>query len=154
MGMFDKDKEIGLLLNNTFEQGEQFILWNAEVTRDDFPTKFGPSPQVTLTVSKLASPRDQMQVTTLAAAIVAKVREAERDDFPAVVFWRLAPADRSPTGSALVLQFVKAWGNVPNAHDPATAAAMVNHTPGEPLPGTDTAAKKAPAGVGQDDIPF
>lgn len=108
MGMFDKDKEIGLLLTRPFQQGEQFILWNAEVTREDFPTKFGPSPQATLRVSKLNLPREHMEVTTLASAIVAKVREAEHDDFPAVVFWTYAQARSG--GDALVLQFVKPYG--------------------------------------------
>lgn len=120
MGMFDKDKEIGLLLTSAFAQGQQFVLWHARIDREDFPTKLGPSPRALLTVSQIidgsAGPR--FDVGTLASAIVAKVREAEQDDFPAVVFWREAPSQRSSSGKATVLQFVSAWGNAPEERRP------------------------------------
>lgn len=109
MGMFDKDKEIGLLLTNLFQRGEQFILWSAEVVRDDYPTDLGMATQSRLSVSRIASPGERYDVTTLASAIGAKVREAEADDFPAVVFWTQAPSRYG--GEATVLQFVKPWGN-------------------------------------------
>ena len=104
-GMFDKDKEIGLILQSTFNQGEHFILWGAEIVREDFPTEIGPATQVGMEVSKTDAPRDRFTVTTLASAIVAKVREAEEDDFPARCFWTLAPSKKWKT-DATVLQFV------------------------------------------------
>jgi hypothetical protein len=113
MGMFDKDKEIGLLLTSAFNQGEQFVLWNAYIDREDFPTQYGPVPRASLDVSKIDNQRagQKFTVNSVASAVVAKVRDAERDDFPAVVFWRKAPSARSSSGEALVLQFVSAWGN-------------------------------------------
>lgn len=111
MGMFDKDKEIGLILQSTFNQGEHFILWGAEVTREDFPTEIGPSPQVTLQVSKVEQPRERFEVTTLASAVVAKVREADPgEDFPARVFWTEAWSKRW-SRQATVLQFVGPYGD-------------------------------------------
>lgn len=125
MGMFDKDKEVGLLLTSVVPMGKQFIVWNAGVTREDFPTKFGPSAQATLTISYPDNPGEKMDVTTLAGAIVDKVREAEDSDFPALVIWREAPAERSSTGKATVLQFLKAYGSagVPDSEPVSTAGA-------------------------------
>lgn len=109
MGMFDKDKEIGLILQSTFNQGEHFVLWGAEVTREDFPTEIGPAAQVTMEVSKAEQPREKFSVTTLASAIVAKVREADPEDFPARVFWTEAYSKRWKQ-NATVLQFVGPYG--------------------------------------------
>lgn len=105
MGMFDKDKEIGLILQSTFPQGRQFIVWSAEIAREDFPTDLGPATQAALEVSNLDEPGHRFTVTTLASAIVAKVREAEADDFPARVFWTVARSKKF-NQDATVLQFV------------------------------------------------
>lgn len=151
MGMFDKDKEIGLLLTSTFNQGEQFVLWDAKVDREDFPTRLGPTPRAMLTCSQIVNgrPGQRMEVSTVAGAIVAKVREAEQDDFPAVVFWRKAPSTRSATGEATVLQFVSAWGNAPVENRPAEVIPDSEFTAAlPPLP-------DGPAGEpSDDDIPF
>lgn len=109
MGMFDKDKEIGTVLYpNWIGLQVPFIVWGVNIKREDFPTKFGPSPQTELEVSKLDNPNDRYKVTTLAGAIAAKAREAEPSDFPAVVQCAQVPVD---TGQALVLQFLKPYGN-------------------------------------------
>lgn len=109
MGMFDKDKEIGTIITSFVQNGEPFILWDARIVREDFPTKLGLATQCRLSASKLASPGDRYDTTTLASAIAAKVREAEPGDFPAVVQLAEVP---SPTygGMALVLQFLKPYG--------------------------------------------
>lgn len=112
MGMFDKDKEIGLILQRAFTQGEHFIVWDAQITREDFPTDLGPAVQATLTVSKSEAPQERFEVTTLASAITAKVREADPEDFPARVFWTEAPSRYKHGGQtqmAAVLQFVGSY---------------------------------------------
>lgn len=109
MGMFDKDKEIGTLITNWITMNTPFIVWSARITRDgDYPTKLGMATQSTFSVSRMDTPGDRYDVTTLASAIAAKVREATPADFPAVV--QLAEVN-SPTygGKALVLQFLKPW---------------------------------------------
>jgi hypothetical protein len=116
MGMFDKDKEIGLLLTSAFNQGEQFVLWNAYIDREDFPTQYGPVPRASLDVSKIDNQRagQKFTVNSVASAVVAKVRDAERDDFPAVVFWRKAPSPdpntvADPAMAAMAGQVEMAW---------------------------------------------
>lgn len=109
MGMFDKDKEIGLVLTRAFARGEHFILLSTSITREDFPTKYGPSPQATLRVRNMQT-RQEFEVTTLASAIVSKVREADPEDFPAIVFWTEAPTTRTQDGTATVLQYVGPLG--------------------------------------------
>lgn len=122
MGMFDKDKEIGTIITSFVQVGEPFILWDARITREDFPTKMGLATQSQLVVSKLGSPGDRYETTTLASAIATKVREAESGDFPAIVQLAEVP---SPTygGMALVLQFLKPYGK--QVEDPASSAATV-----------------------------
>lgn len=155
MGMFDKDKEIGLLLTSAFSVGQQFVLWAARVDREDFPTKLGPSPRAMLTVSQIVEgrPGPRFDVGTLASAIVAKVREAEEDDFPAVVFWREAPSTRSSSGKATVLQFVSAWGNAaPETRPPAVQDddLMARSGGRDFTPPADDGSPE----VGDDDAPF
>ena len=137
MGMFDKDKEIGLILQNTIPQGKQFIVFSAEIVREDFPTKLGPATQSQFEVAYPETPNDRMTVTTLAGAIANKVREAEPDDFPAVVFWTSVPV---ATGMATVLQFVGPWGGGKRAaFRDATGATLptpATDTPADPDPGT------------------
>lgn len=157
--MFDKDKEMGLILTSTFDQGEQFVLWNAAVAREDFPTKFGPAPQAALEVSKQSTPQQRFTVNTVASAIVSKVREAESDDFPALVMWRKVPASMSPSGEAVVLQFIAAWGAADGAPPRApqmpgeefTARTGGRQFPPATLPDQPAPTPAAPA---DDDLPF
>ncbi len=125
MGMFDKDKEIGTIITSFVPTNEPFILWDARIAREDYPTKLGLAVQCTLVVSRLSSPGDKYDATTLASAIASKVREAEPDDFPAVVQLAEVP---SPTygGLALVLQFLKPYGNTST---PPAATAPVSDVP-------------------------
>jgi hypothetical protein len=154
MGMFDKDKEVGLLLTSAFDQGEQFVMYDARIDREDFPTKFGPQPRAMMTVAKIVNgkPGPRFEVNTVASAIVSKVREAESDDFPAVVMWRKVPSDRSSSGEALVLQLVAAWGAA--ADNPPTAP-MIPEGVAHDADAFAAAAGPLPSGPPQDDdIPF
>lgn len=108
MGMFDKDKEIGLILTNEFERGQEFILHNAVVDAEPVKTDIGDARKTRLTVSKMDAPRDTYEVTTLGSAIADKAEEAEDSDFPAVVKW-LQVSGRFGN-DATVLQFVKPYG--------------------------------------------
>lgn len=109
MGMFAKDKEIGLILQKYVPKRAEFVLWDAEVTREDFPTDLGPAAQATLAISSLTRDPEgtnKTLVTTLASAIVDKVREATREDFPAVVYWTTVTSAKFGR-EATVLQFVR-----------------------------------------------
>lgn len=126
MGMFDKDKEIGIILQNWAADGEPFILWNARILREDFPTNLGPAVQAGLSVSKMDNPNDRYDVTTLASAIAAKVREADVTDFPAVV--QTAHVESKWGRDALVLSFLKPY----NPRGERTQQATPATTPTEP----------------------
>lgn len=121
MGMFDKDKEIGTVITNLYPLGQAFIVWGVRIKREDYPTTFGPTPQTELTTSKLDSPNDKYEVTTLAGAIAAKAREAEPSDFPAVVCLAKVPASKGD-GDALVLQYLKPYGREATGDTPRTVA--------------------------------
>jgi hypothetical protein len=113
MGMFDKDKEIGIILNTWTSEETPFILWEARIIREDFPTNLGPAVQAELVVSKLDAPQDRYKVTTLGSAITSKVREAEADDFPAIVQTKMV--DTKWGRDALVLSFLKPYDG-PGSH--------------------------------------
>lgn len=108
MGMFDKDKEYGNRIDSAFPIGVPFLLLGAELPGRTVSTRFGDAEAAELLVARL---RDGYQdgsefvCTTVATAIVNKVREAEPDDFPAVVELRHEHSSKWRT-SALVLQFV------------------------------------------------
>lgn len=121
MGMFDKDKEIGLLITEYVGLGEEFILWGVRITRDDFPTKLGPTAQTELIVSKTRTPGEKYTTTTLASAIAAKAREAEDSDFPAVC--QLGKVEsKTFGGDALVIRFLKPYGAASSAASATPAA--------------------------------
>lgn len=136
MGMFDKDKEIGIILQNWIPKETPFILWDARIIREDFPTTLGNAVQVGMTVSRMDDPSERYEVTTLASAIAGKVREAEAGDFPAVV--QTAYVDSKYGREALVLSFLKPYGkgNVP------------------PVPRDYGPKDPPPAPVEADEIPF
>lgn len=128
MGMFDKDKEIGIILQNWIPEGTPFILWSARILREDFPTNLGPAVQSGLSVSKLDTPGERYDVTTLASSIAAKVREADVTDFPAVVQTASVPSKWGR--EAFVLSFLKPYnprGEQRGQNTPVPAA-----TPTEP----------------------
>lgn len=104
MGMFDKDKAIGLVLTEMIPQGEEFTLWGARVLDGTVQTRFGNAETAELEVTRKGD-RDRMKVTTLGSAIVDKVKEAEPSDFPAVVMWtRVSTQARE---QVLVLRFLR-----------------------------------------------
>lgn len=111
MGMFDKDKEIGLQLTNEFERGQEFVLHGAAVDAEPINTEIGPARKTRLRVAKLDGNRqagEPYEVGTLASAIADKAEEAEDADFPAVVKWLEVKSNYG--GMATVLQFVKPYG--------------------------------------------
>lgn len=130
MGMFDKDKEIGIILQNWIPQETPFIVWDARVIRDDFPTTLGNATQVGMTVSRMDNPAERYEVTTLASAIAGKVREAEPDDFPAVV--QTAYVDSKYGREALVLSFLKPYTRGNSVPPVPRAAAEPSPPPTEP----------------------
>lgn len=140
MGMFDKDKEVGIILTSWIGANVPFILWGARIAREDYPTNLGPAVQSELTVSKLDDPGDKYEVRTLASAIATKVREAAASDFPAVVQWAVVTS--SYGGTATVLSFLKPYGR----QDANAPAGLGGTTPNHDV-------DPAPAATG-DEIPY
>lgn len=104
MGMFDKDKAIGLVLHELVPQGEEFTIWGARVLDEKVNTRFGLTENAELEITRKGD-RDRMKVTTLASAIVGKVKEAEASDFPAVVIW--TKVNTTAQEDVTVLRFIR-----------------------------------------------
>lgn len=105
MGMFDKDKEIGRELTTAFKENEEFVLEGVTVEAAAVKTDFGMADKSTLTVRKVGG-GETFEVTSLGGAIASKCKEAEPDDFPAVVCW-LTVESKAYGKDATVLQFVR-----------------------------------------------
>lgn len=105
MGMFDKDKEIGRDLTTAFAEKEEFVLLGVEVEPESVKTDFGMADKSKLTVRPLNG-GEPFEVTSLGGAIAAKCKEAEPDDFPAVVCW-LVVTSKAYGKDATVLQFIR-----------------------------------------------
>lgn len=104
MGMFDKDRLYGgERLDQTFEEDDRFILWNAEVLDEKVPTGIGDATKTLLTVSKLGSPGEKFVVGTLASAIATKAATAEDSDFPAVVKYHHVPGQQDSEAAVISL---------------------------------------------------
>jgi len=144
MGMFDKDKEIGVILQNWIAPNTPFIIWGARILREDFPTQIGNATQSGLRVSKVDTPGDRYDVTTLASGIAAKVREAEPTDFPAIV--QTIYVNSKFGNDALVLQFLKPYDGANSRGSATRQATAAADTPPQSAP------QSAPAE--QSDIPF
>lgn len=124
MGMFDKDKLYGgLRLDEKFNIGDKFVLFNVMVMDARVPTAVGDAEKTLLVVSYIEG-KDKISeafiVGTLASAIADKAKEAAPDDFPAIV--ELAKVPSSYQGKdgkgqdATVIQFVSPYsGKVPNS---------------------------------------
>lgn len=145
MGMFDKDKEIGLIVTRWVDLNTPFILWDVRILREDYPTDIGLAVQSGMVVSRIDSPDDRYNATTLASAIAAKVREAEAADFPAIV--SLAEVkSRFADNKALVLQFLKPYeGPGSKSYRPEVAGAPM---------AAETDKSKSRRARASDDIPF
>lgn len=109
MGMFDKDKQFGNRLDQEFEVNVNFILWDADISDEAISTSFGMATVANLLVSRMETPEDAYVVTTVASAIVDKIKEKEDGDLPAVVKTRRVASSRSKKQEAFVLQFVKPY---------------------------------------------
>jgi hypothetical protein len=105
MGMFDKDKEIGRDLATAFAEKEEFVLISVEVKPEAVKTDFGMADKSILTVRPVGG-GDAFDVTSLGGAIASKCKEAEADDFPAVVCW-LTVESKAYGKDATVLQFIR-----------------------------------------------
>lgn len=104
MGMFDKDKQYGMRLDGEFAIGEHFILYGVEIPNDTIETDFGAAEYVKMRVSKLKDTEHRYEVQTLASAIVDKCKDADSNDFPAIV--KLDRVKGRYRDNTLVLQFV------------------------------------------------
>ena len=116
MGAFDRDKQFGNRLDLAFAVNVPFALVDVTFTGETIETDTREAEQVTLTVARLtASPEGgyiaapAFQSTTIAQAIVDKLRDIDDDELPCVVELRKVPSKRSRTGEALVLQYVGPW---------------------------------------------
>lgn len=140
MGMFDKDKEIGLQVTEVFATQEEFILWAVSVEPQAVQTDYGMADRTTMTVSKLSDPLEKFDVNTLGGAIADKAKEANPDEFPAVVYWLTVPSKNAARSDATVLRFVREYA------PPRQGAPTGSRAPAPPSPGGSTGA--------EDDIPF
>lgn len=131
MGMFDKDKEIGRQMTDVFPPRTEFILWAVQVQENAVVTDFGPADKTEMTVSKTEDPNRKFTVNSLGGAIADKAKQADPDEFPAVVEWFQVNSKFS--NRATVLQFVRAYVGSSERHAPA---------------------QTAPSTGSEDDIPF
>lgn len=108
MGMFDKDREIGLPLTTAFNFGQDLVLWDA-IDGGKVKTEINAEARKTrLIVSEVGKDRiEAFEVSTLSSAIADKaaMRTAEGSEFPAVV--RLLKVPSNKGNDATVLQFVR-----------------------------------------------
>lgn len=141
MGMFDKDKEIGVDLTSKVAEGVEFILWAAKVDEATVSTRLGAARKTRLLVSSSDKPGDLRELVTLASAIADAAAGADAGDFPAVVFW--TKVDTKAGNTAVVLRFVRAFGETDReARLVAEVRSSRRRDAGQPATGAD------------DDIPF
>jgi len=107
MGMFEKDKEFGLRLDQSFDLGEPFIVWGAHISDKKMDTKVGDGTIAVIVASEMNDPGERLEYNTIASAIVEKVKLAEESDFPAVC--ELRRVKGRFRDDALVLQFIKEY---------------------------------------------
>ena len=107
-GAFGKDKLYGNRLDQAFALGEHFVMLAARISDDVIETELGPANPARIVVQKV-NENDQtigspFVVTTLASAIVDKVKALEDGELPALVELRsVASRFNRP---ALVIQYV------------------------------------------------
>jgi hypothetical protein len=106
MGMFTKDKEIGRELVTAFAEREEFILHSVRVEPEAVQTDFGMADKSILTVSKVGDSNNTFEVTSLAGAIADKCKQADENEFPAIVCW-LTVQSKKHGKSATVIQFIR-----------------------------------------------
>lgn len=110
--MFDKDKEYGNRIDQQFALGEPFVLLGVRILPDTVKTSFGDTEAVELLCQRLSDEGfaigSEITCQTVASAIVDKARDAEDDEFPAVVELRKVHSKTYKT-AALALQFVSPY---------------------------------------------
>lgn len=118
-GMFDKDREIGLQMQDWTAPDTPFILIDVSGPVE-VQLPGGPAKKTTLKVAKLDQPTEVFEVTTLASSIAAKAPDVDRErELPAVVQWTtVEPTATSHNQRPVVLRFLKLYGR-PNTTDPA-----------------------------------
>lgn len=98
MGMFAKDKQFGRRLDTTVGLNNPFVLLDAYLTGDNIPTVHGDAAVARLSVCRITGEHPDpatgemvptlsrpLDCYTVASAIVDKIKDAEPDDFPAIV---------------------------------------------------------------------
>lgn len=106
---FAKDKLFGKRIDEEFAEGQHFLLLGGMIEPDKIETEIGEAELAKLLVQRLDA-NDQplgrpYVVGTLASAIVAKVKELQASDVPAIVEVRTVLSKRWKA-KALVLQYV------------------------------------------------
>lgn len=108
-GAFGKDKQYGNRLDQSFAIGERLWLLAGKVSDEVIETELGDANPARLLVQRV-NEADQpigkpFAVTTLASAIVEKVKLLTDDELPALVELRKVMSSKFKT-EALVLQYV------------------------------------------------
>jgi len=111
MGMFDRDKEFGNRIDDQYGIGVPFVLLGVNFPGRTISTKLGDSEIVELLTMRIGDDGfvtgSEIVCSSIASAIVEKCREADDDDFPAVVeLRRVTSTKHGRSVSALVLQYV------------------------------------------------
>lgn len=118
-GAFGKDKLYGNRLDQAFAIGEHFVMLAARISDDVIETELGPANPARIVVQKV-NDNDEgtgrpFVVTTLASAIVEKVKAIEDGELPALVELREVDSRFKRNGvptKALVIQYVGAGDSV------------------------------------------
>lgn len=116
-GLFDKDKEYGIRLDQEFDLKELFVLFDAKVTPGDtIETTIGDAQVARLKVAHLdenGHAEETVEVNTVASAIVAKIEESDAaemaEELPAVC--KLMRVKSRFGNDALVMRFVRDYEN-------------------------------------------
>lgn len=107
-GAFGKDKLYGNRLDQAFALGEHFVMLAARISDDVIETELGPANPARIVVQKVnendAAIGTPFVTTTLASAIVDKVKALEPGELPALVELRSVPSRFGRP--ALVIQYV------------------------------------------------
>lgn len=115
-GFFEKDKDFGQRLDETYERREHFVVLGIE---RDTPFHNPKTGEVVETRTKLRTRRlnpetlsaegPPVEVKTLSTPIYNSAEESVPEDWPAVVFWDKVQPSNPKHSEATVLRFVSEY---------------------------------------------